>query len=301
MKMLARSFPLLLASGGLAALVALVFSTAPPHSQAQDSKKAIKALLITGGCCHDYSNQKLILTTGIAERTSLPIDWTVIHQGGTTTDTKIPFYENENWADGYDVVIHNECFAKIKDPAWADRVLNPHRAGTPAVLVHCSMHCYRVEVDGEKDPRWFEFCGVTSHRHGPKHAFAVKNLKPDHPVMKDFGDSWTTPEGELYYIEKVWPTATPLAHSKSEDTGKMNVNVWTNAYGEKKTRVFGTTIGHHNSTMMSPEYLDLMTRGFLWAAGQLDDSALKKIDSADSLKGIELQPPPPPRKKKKAK
>lgn len=297
-----KSLPLIVATGGLAALAALALLT-NPHSLAQDGKsKGIKALLVTGGCCHDYGNQKMILTTGIAERTNLSIDWTVIHQGGTTTDTKIPFYEDDNWAEGFDVVIHNECFAKIPDPEWADQILKPHQEGTPAVLVHCAMHCYRVEVEGEKDPRWFEFCGVTSHRHGPKHPFAVVNLKADHPVMKDFGESWTTPEGELYYVEKVWPTATPLAHSKSEQTGDMNVNVWTNAYGEKKTRVFGTTIGHHNSTMMSPEYLDMMTRGFLWAAGRLDDSVLKDIDAADSLKGVELKPAPAkPKKKKKAK
>jgi len=39
-----------------------------------------------------------------------------------------------------------------------------------------------------------------------------------------------------------------------------------------KARVFGTTLGHHNETMIEPVYLDLVARGLLWATGHLDDS-----------------------------
>lgn len=247
----------------LCVLGAMFFTLSSP--QVHGEKKSIKALLITGGCCHDYDNQKVIIPSGIDERAGLDIEWTVIHQGGSTTDTKIPFYENKDWAEGFDVVVHNECFAKIDDKDWADGILAPHKAGTPALLIHCAMHCYRVG-----DDRWFEFCGVTSRRHGPKHPFKVEDLKSGHPIMKDFPD-WTTPEGELYYIEKVWDTATPLAQGKSEQTGENNVCIWTNEYGENKTRVFGTTIGHHNETMMEDEYLDFLTRGFLWSLGQLEE------------------------------
>jgi type 1 glutamine amidotransferase len=292
-----NSKPAFLAIALLALASAFAFADHHKKDEAGAAKK-IKALLITGGCCHDYPNQKAIIPAGISERSNLEIDWTVIHEGGTTTDTKIPFYENENWAEGYDVVVHNECFAKIDDKSWADRILKPHQDGTPAVLLHCAMHCYRVG-----DDRWFEFCGVTSHRHGAKHPFAVNNLKADHPIMEKFGESWTTPQGELYFIEKVWDTATPLAESKSETTGDMNVNVWTNDYGPNKTRVFGTTIGHHNETMASPEYLDMLTRGVLWAAGQLNDDTFIEVSADDSLKSVPAEsktsPPPAPKKKKK--
>jgi type 1 glutamine amidotransferase len=33
--------------------------------------------------------------------------------------------------------------------------------------------------------------------------------------------------------------------------------------------VFGTTIGHYNDTVETPEFLGLVTRGTLWAAGRL--------------------------------
>ena len=44
-----------------------------------------------------------------------------------------------------------------------------------------------------------------------------------------------------------------------------------NEYGPKKSRVFGTTVGHHNETIAENTYLDLVSRGLLWAAGKLDD------------------------------
>ena len=61
---------------------------------------------------------------------------------------------------------------------------------------------------------------------------------------------------------------TPLAESKSNQTGKMHTNIWVNTYGPNKTRVFATTIGHHNETMLQAEYMEMITRGFLWAAGK---------------------------------
>ena len=46
----------------------------------QSKGKAIKALLVTGGCCHDYARQKQIITRGISARAN--VVWTVAHQGG---------------------------------------------------------------------------------------------------------------------------------------------------------------------------------------------------------------------------
>ena len=138
--------------------------------------RPIQALLVTGGCCHDYDRQKLILTRGISARAN--VQWTVVHQGGTTTDTKIPLYDDPNWANGFDIVVHNECFSGVTDKEFVDRILKPHREGLPAILIHCAMHCYRVG-----DDRWFEFCGVQSPGHGPHYSYTINNEKPDHPIM----------------------------------------------------------------------------------------------------------------------
>lgn len=264
--------------------------------RAEDKKSLppIRALLITGGCCHDYTKQKQILPEAISKRAN--VEWTIVHQGGSSTDAMIPFYENEDWAKGYDVVVHNECFAGASDPAWTGKILKPHREGVPAVVIHCAMHCYRDKTD-----EWFKFLGVTSRGHGANYPFEVVNLEPDNPIMKGFGEKWPTPKGELYIIEKVWPSAKPLAHAMSRDTKKNEVCIWTNLYTDR-TRVFGTTIGHHNEEMNDEVFQNYITRGLLWACDKLNDDYLVpakeiKIEhvpdpTANKPKGPQGQPTP---------
>lgn len=246
---------------------------------AEPSGRPLQALLVTGGCCHDYDRQKLILPRGLSQRAD--IQWTVVQQGGSATDARIPLYDDPDWAEGFDVVVHNECFANVKDPAWLERILAPHRAGTPAVLIHCAMHCYRVGND-----HWFEFCGLQSPGHGPHYAYQVVNQAPGHPIMRGFGDSWTVPKGELYHAEKLWPNAVPLAQADRKSDGKPQVCVWTNQF--HKARVFATTIGHYNETMAQPPYLDLLTRGLLWAVHGDEAPALRETSEAQQAEILEL-------------
>lgn len=258
--------------GFVAVLVALLLG---PSALGAAGKKPIRALMITGGCCHDYKNQKKILSLGISKRAN--VEWVIAHQGGSGTKAKLPVYESKDWAKGFDVVVHNECFAGTTDPKWIDGILKVHREGTPALLIHCAMHCYRMKSD-----EWFKFCGVTSHRHGAHYAYEVENLAKKNPIMAKFGDSWVTPKGELYLISKLWPTATPLGHSMSKNTKRNEVCIWTNIYNG--TRVFGTTIGHHNETMEDEKYLDMITRGLLWSVDKLNDDylvAAKKLPEFD--------------------
>lgn len=222
--------------------------------------KPIRALLITGGCCHDYTKQKKILTEGVSSRAL--VEWVVVHEGGTATTSKIPYYENPDWAKGFDIVVHNECFSDIPDPKWTERVLKPHREGTPAIVIHCAMHCYRDKTD-----EWFKFLGVTSHQHGAHYPFEVVNIQPKHPIMEGFGNVWTTQKGELYQIAKLWDTATPLAYAMSRETKKQEPCIWINQYG--KTRVVGTTVGHYNEEMSDPVFLNYVTRGILWATDKV--------------------------------
>lgn len=240
-------------------LALLVSVAALAAEQPAPRRPPIQALLVTGGCCHDYDRQKLILTRGVSARAD--VRWTVVHQGGTTTDTAIPLYDDPDWAEGFDIVVHNECFSHVTDTDFVDRILKPHRDGTPAILIHCAMHCYRVD-----DDRWFRFVGLQSPGHGPHYSYTADNLLPEHPIMRDFGPVFVAPKGELYHSVKVFETATPLAQANRQSDGMPQVCVWTNDY--HGTRVFGTTIGHYNETMAEPKYLDMLTRGLLWAVGR---------------------------------
>jgi len=227
----------------------------PPCAAAAETKP-IRALLVTGGCCHDYARQKLILARGISARAN--VVWTIAHQGGTATNSKIPLYQDPNWSQGFDVVVHNECFSNVKDKAFVDNILRPHRDGLPALLIHCAMHCYRVG-----DNQWFQFVGMQSPGHGPHYSYTVDNVNPAHPIMKSFGTRFLAPKGELYHSIRLFDTATALGRANRQSDDKPQTCIWTNQYG--KGRVFATTIGHYNETMAEPKYLDMITRGLLWA------------------------------------
>lgn len=228
---------------------------------ADESVKPLKVLLITGGCCHDYPFQAAALREAAQER-GVDAEWTVVNDGGKGTSAQIDLYKDPNWAKGYDVVVHNECFAKTTDEAYIRSITKAHYEGTNAVVIHCAMHTYRdTKIDD-----WRQMLGVTSRRHEHKSNYAVKNVKSDHPIMKDFPGEWTTPSDELYIIEKVWPQTEVLATSVSEKTDKLHPVIWTNKYG--KARVFGTTYGHANETFEDKVFLDVVINGLKWAAGR---------------------------------
>lgn len=261
----------LLAAGFLAA--ALVLNTFAQQT------KPLRALLITGGCCHDYANQKEILKNGIEARANVVVDQ--IHSADTSTKPPLAIFGNADYAKGYDVVIHDECAADISDPAVIQGVLAPHRAGVPGVNLHCAMHSYRVGNPGERAEAgseraaWFDYLGLQSSSHGPQQPIVIQFTDKTHPITRGLAD-WTTINEELYNNIQVLPTATPLASGKQtvkrrDGTTREDETVvaWVNDF--QGTRVFSTTIGHNNTTVEDARYLDLVTRGLLWACGKLDE------------------------------
>lgn len=229
--------------------------------------KPLKVLLVTGGCCHDYEKQKLILAEGIGARAN--VEFTIVHEEGPEGKKdkthKISIYENPEWAKGYDVVLHNECFGAVEDVAFVERIAKAHRDGVPAVMLHCSAHSYRMAGTDE----WRKVLGQKSMSHEKNRDLLVKNLAPEHPVMRGFPMEWLDKADELYKNEILYPGFVALAKAYGEDTQKDHYVIWTNTYDNAK--VFGTTLGHNNSTMEDPVYLDLVTRGLLWSCGKLDD------------------------------
>jgi uncharacterized protein len=241
---------------------AAVLAQAPDQKPEAPAAGPLRVLMLTGGCCHDYETQKTILSAGIAERAN--VDFTIVHEGGNGTKHQFEMLKKPGWEKDFDAVLYNICFAMETDKDYIDSVTNTHKAGLPAVALHCTYHSYHWKTDTDS---WERFIGVTSPNHGPKAAITMTPVKPEHPVMKGFPKSWKTPMGELYNVDKVWPTATVLADG--DNGNKKQACVWVNDF--EGTRVFGTTVGHHNETMAEPVYLDLVTRGLLWTAGKLGD------------------------------
>ena len=236
-------------------------------SQETPRPKPIKALLITGGCCHDYAKQKEILKRGIESRAMVEV--TLVHSSDKSTKARFDMYDNPDWAKGYDVVIHDECSADVKELPYVDNILNAHKSGVAAVNLHCAMHCYRT---GKED--WFQFVGIQSTSHGPQKPIDITFLDRAHPVTKGL-ENWTTINEELYNNVKLFESAIPLARGRQDVGNRVDdaVVAWANQYG--KGRVFSTTLGHNNETVGDPRYLDLVTRGLLWSVDRLTPEYLQ--------------------------
>jgi type 1 glutamine amidotransferase len=252
------------------ALFCLALLAGPASAQ---EEKPIRALLVLGGCCHDYAKQKDLITQGVSARAN--VQWSIAYDPDKGTKHLNPVYEKEDWAKGYDVVVHDECCSDVKDSAIIERVLKPHKEGLPAVHLHCAMHSFRGE-GFPKQTAWFDFTGLPSTGHGPQVPIAITFTDKEHAITKGLED-WTTVNEELYnnVAGGVLPTAQPLAkgkqiikNKKGEESTVETVVAWTNTYAGK-TRVFGTTLGHNNATVGDPRYLDFVTRGLLWSVDKL--------------------------------
>ncbi len=261
------------------AVTGLIVSTAVAQP------KPLRVLLITGGCCHDYTAQKDLLKTGLEARVHAVVDQ--VHTEDKSTAPPLAILGNADYAKGYDLVIHDECAAAISDAAQIKAVLAPHRAGIPGVNLHCAVHSYRIgdpkepAAAGSDRAQWFEYLGIQSSGHGPKLPIRVSTLKPDHAALAGISwREWTTGDEELYNNVQVLKTATALQHGaqtvKGKDGAMQNAEAavtWLNDY--HGTRVFTTTLGHFNSTVADDRYLDLVARGLLWASGKSSGDYLK--------------------------
>lgn len=228
----------------------------------------LRALLVCGGCCHDYAKQSVILRDGIQARANVRVD--VVRSLDKGTKAWFPMYEDKDWAKGYDVIIHDECSADIKDPDYVGNILNAHKNGLPAVNLHCAMHSYRTG-----DDLWFAFLGLQSTRHAWKKPIDIDFSAAEHPITNGL-KNWTTLNEELYNNVKIFDTATPLVlGSQVQSNGKTETLVvaWTNDF--HGTRIFSTTLGHENATVADGRYLDLVVRGLLWTCDKLNSGYLK--------------------------
>jgi hypothetical protein len=253
-----------------------VLSAEPP--------KPLRALLITGGCCHDYAKQKDILKNGLEARAYIEV--TQVHTDDKSTRPPLAILGKPDYAQGYDVVIHDECGADISDPQTIKDVLAPHRNGIPGVNLHCAMHGYRIGSPGQKAEAgsersmWFDYLGLQSSGHGSQLPIKITFSDKAHAITRPF-TNWTTINEELYNNVQIFTNATPLARGaqtvKQRDGTEKEVEyviAWANQFGN--TKVFSTTLGHNNQTVGDARYLDLVTRGLLWSCDKLDKGYLKE-------------------------
>ncbi len=272
----------------LAVLACTLLALPRAGTQAKaDKSKPLRALLVCGGCCHDYATQHKLLSAGIQERANVVVDVVYSTDGGTSP--RFPMYETGDWAQGYDVVIHDECAADVKDMPYVENIVNAHKT-VPSVNLHCAMHCYRTGTD-----LWFKYLGLQSSGHGPQLPIEITFTDKAHPITKTLGD-WTTINEELYNNVAILGGKALAKGKQTQPNGKADefVVAWTNE--TEGARSFSTTIGHNNETVADDRYLDLVVRGLLWACDKLDDAHLVAYaGDAGKVTVLEKIAPPPPK------
>ncbi len=231
---------------------------------ASQAPRPIRALYVTGGGFHEFVKQEAIVPPAVARQVN--IAWTVDHTAGTSTEVLIDRHKDTAWTREFDVVLYNMSFSHVVDVAWIERLAHAHRdSGVGAVILHGAVHSFRRSTSRA----WGELMGAFSLRHDSQRPLTVQTVASAHPIMRGVPATWVTTREELYELERVWPTMTPLAQAYSEESKTTSPLIWTNTHG--KARVFVTSLGHNTAMMEDPVYLGLVTRGLLWTVGHLND------------------------------
>jgi uncharacterized protein len=226
--------------------------------------RPIRGLYVTGGGFHDFVKHQEILPPAVAER--VKITWTIDHTAGKATDVLIERHKNTDWTKEFDVVLYNMSFSFVVDVDWIERLARAHReSGVGAVILHGAVHSYRRS----ESRAWGELMGAFSLRHDSQRPMTIETVAPTHAIMRGVPQKWETIPEELYVLERVWPTMTPLAQSFSVESKQTYPVMWTNTHG--KAKVFVTSLGHNTEMIANRLYLDIVARAVLWTTGHLKD------------------------------
>lgn len=139
--------------------------------------------------------------------------------------------------------------------------------------------------------------------HGAQHEFVVEIQNSDHPITRGLPKRWMHAKDELYSrLRGPAENIEILSASRSDLTSELEPNLMVLHYG--KGRVFHTTLGHADYSMLDRGFYETIQRGTEWAAtgdckatGDLpaDFPGEDKV-SVIALEGYPKMQPPAPKK-----
>lgn len=139
--------------------------------------------------------------------------------------------------------------------------------------------------------------------HGPQHEFIVEIQNSEHPITRGLPKRWLHCKDELYSkLRGPAENVEILSSAKSDLTAVQEPNNLVLKYHQG--RVFHTTLGHADYSMLDRGFFTLIQRGTEWAAtGDVEQTAAVPADfpteaavSVVKLEGYPKQAPPAPKK-----
>ncbi len=204
--------------------------------------------------------------------------------------------ENPNFAEGYDVVVYNFCFANCANLDVPYNIIEQTKTkGVPAMLIHCSLHSfwptYKVkggsavhapgahekahtkkellakwnkEHPGVDFPAWPKFTGIASTGHGPQAPIQTRHLVKDHPIVKDVPE-YKTVNAELYNnFINADDSKDTVSIIKGQQGKGSAVVLWEHPVG--KSKVVSFTLGHGLEEWSQLEFRQIIANGVNYLA-----------------------------------
>ena len=223
------------------------------------------------------------------------------------TEVTLPaFAETDLKPLGIDVkIIHSDAQDKNQFPGMAEAVKNADlvlvsvrrrtppkeqldalkahvAAGKPLVGIRTASHAWSLRKDADVAAveklglaTWDKFDAdvlggnyTGHHGAGVKTALAPASNAEKHPILRGVALGDFAGNGSLYKVSPIAGSATPLLIGTIPNQNAEPV-AWTNLSGEKKSRVFYTSLGHA-ADFENPAFRKLLQNGVLWSLGALE-------------------------------
>ena len=214
-----------------------------------------KALIVWGG----WDGHEPAQVAEICRKTLVACDFEV-----TVSDTLDAYLDAAIMKD-LDLIVSLWTMGEISD-AQCNAVLEAVDSGVGIAGSHGGMcDAFRNNVGWQfmTGGQW------VSHPGGDGVEYTVNVKKGSSPITEGIADFVV--KSEQYYmhidpaIDVLATTRFPIAEGSHTTNGVVDMPVvWTKRWGQGN--VFYTSLGHHADTFDVPEALELMRRGFLWAA-----------------------------------
>ncbi len=243
----------------------------------------LKVLIVDGQNNHKWDITTPVLKDALESSTAFTVEVSTTPKKGSPADAWASW--NPTFSD-YAVIVSN-----YNGEPWPQAVRSSFDAyvkgGGGFVSIHAANNSFpewkeynqmigvggwggRDEVSGPwlyvKDGKLFRDTSAgKGGAHGAQHEFIVEIQNSDHPITRGLPKRWLHAKDELYSrLRGPAENVEILATAMSDLTSQNEPNLMVLSYGQG--RVFHTTLGHADYSMLDRGFYETLQRGTEWAA-----------------------------------